>query len=294
MQKLGYRKSPKSKAVRKKISLTLKKYFKTHSPAFKGKHFSVSERKELSRLKNEFLKKNPSWKIRKSKAMKEFCRKNPKFMKRVQKISVSYMKKHPKILERRRKSIIQAYKNPELRKRISRIINAKYKANPEIAKEIDKKVTAWWREHPNIRKERSKELREFFISHPEEFKKKFMNGKNNPFMPHIKTKQGFKVRSLGEKKIADFLFEKGIECSYESENLILDGWPCVPDFYLEDYDVYIEYYGGFPGSWKKKVLKNRLYRKHEIKCVFVTPNELKDLDKEIGGYLRREFGSGSV
>jgi len=288
--KKGYRKSPKSKEVRKKISSTLKKYFLNHNPAWKGRHFSVKERKELSEKKIKFLRKNPLWKIEKSRQMKRFCSENPEFMRKAQKISISYMRRHPEILRRRRKSIRKAYKNPELRKKMSRIINAKYKANPEIARLIDKKVTAWWREHPNIRKERSKELKEFFIEHPEEFKKKFMNGKNNPFKQHIKTRQGFKVRSEGEKKIADFLFNKGIKCRYESETLILDGWVCVPDFYLRDYDVYIEFYGGFPGSRQKKVLKNRLYAKYSVACIFITPAELKNLDKEILGYLRRRFG----
>jgi hypothetical protein len=292
MQKRGYRKSPKSADVRKKISLALKKYYNNYPSPWKNRHFSLKERKELSRLKNEFLKKNPAWRIKKSNAMKKYCKKHLGFMRKAQKISISYMRRHPEILMRRRKSIIQVYKNPELRKKMSRIINAKYKANPEIARMIDRKITLWWREHPNIRKERSRELREFFIGHPEEFKKKFMNGKNNPFSPHIKTRQGFKVRSAGEKKIADFLFENRIECSYETRVLVLGGWVCVPDFYLIDYNVYIEFYGGFPGSWKKKVLKNKLYKKHKIPCIFIIPNELKDLRGEIIGYLKRKFGEG--
>src|SRR3990167_8531247 len=134
MQKRGYRKSPKSKEVRKKISLTLKKYYKTHSSPWKGRHFSVSERKELSELKNEFFRKNPFWKVKKSGAMREYCKEHPKFMRNAQKISISYMRKHPEILERRKRSITLAYKNPELRKKISRIINAKYSKNPEIAR----------------------------------------------------------------------------------------------------------------------------------------------------------------
>lgn len=290
MKKRGYRNSPRSEKVKKKISVGLKKYFKKHSPAWKGKHFSRRKKQELSKIKLEFLRKNPSWREKKSKAMKEFCKKNPWFMKQVQKLSLKHFSKHPEVISRRNNSIRKAYKNPALKKKISIAVRKTYQKNPEIARLIDRKVTEWWREHPNIRRERSIEMKRFFLENPEEFKKKLMNTKSNPFRQHIKTRQGFRVRSLGEKKIADFLFSKGIECSYESEMLILDGWVCVPDFYLVDYDVYIEYYGGYPGSRQKKVWKNKLYKKYDVNCVFITPSELGNLDKFLIGELRKMFG----
>jgi len=42
---------------------------------------------------------------------------------------------------------------------------------------------------------------------------------------------------------------------------------------------------GFPGSRNKKILKNKLYKKHRIKCVFITPSELNNLEMEIGRVL---------
>ena len=53
-------------------------------------------------------------------------------------------------------------------------------------------------------------------------------------------------------------------------------------------------YLGFPGSWKKKVIKNKLYRKYSVPVIAVTPAELKNLDAAILWELRREFGKGSV
>ncbi len=40
----------------------------------------------------------------------------------------------------------------------------------------------------------------------------------------------------------------------------------------------MEFYGGYPKSWKKKVLKNKIYRAHKIPVLAITPAELEDLD----------------
>lgn len=280
----------------------------------KGKEFLKHYKGMKIWNKNKHIKESTRIKIINIK--REFCRKYPEFIKNLSRKSAIFLKSHPNAEKNRRKKISKTIKkyiktHPEFmkktlqtwkkyakthpkenKKRIAKI--KKVWKNPEYAKLIDRKVTAWWKEHPNIKEERSRELREFFISNPEEFKKKFMNGKNNPFKPHIKTKQRFKVRSNGEKEIADFLKEHKIVCSYESEMLILDGYVCVPDFHLKDYDIYIEFYGGYPGSRKKKILKNKLYSKYSVSCIFITPSELRDLNKAILGYLRREFGEGSV
>jgi len=64
---------------------------------------------------------------------------------------------------------------------------------------------------------------------------------------------------------------------------------CVPDFYLPKYNThnmtYIEFYGGYPKAWKKKVLKNRLYKAHKIPYIFITPAELRDLQENLVGEL---------
>lgn len=174
----------------------------------------------------------------------------------------------------------ERYKNIKIRKKVSKSLKKYFKKHPrsaDINKKIDKAVTRWWKEHPNIKKDRARKLKNFFIKHPEDFKKKFMNGKNNPFKPHLKTAFGL-VRSLGEKRIADYLAFKKIKAVYEEKVLILEGHPFVPDFWLPYYKVYIEFYGGYPSSWKKKVIKNKLYKKYKIKCIFITPAELGDLD----------------
>lgn len=63
------------------------------------------------------------------------------------------------------------------------------------------------------------------------------------------TLKGEKVKSCEEAKIANFLFKNGINYRYEkpyAANSALKDWDYVayhPDFYLTDYDIYIEHFG---------------------------------------------------
>ncbi len=178
------------------------------------------------------------------------------------------------------------YSNPLARKKMSELKKRQYKERPELIAEIDREITSWWKEHPHIRKERSIQVKRFFINNPDKFKKFMKYGKNSSVL-HLKTKSGFIVRSYGEKKIADFLFENKIKFLYEKKILIFrqEGQICIPDFYLPKFRIYIEFYGGHPKSWKKKVMKNRLYKKYKIPCIFITPAELRDLDYFLFGEL---------
>jgi len=189
--------------------------------------------------------------------------------------------------EKIRKSALKYYSNPIVIKKFSMRWKKYWEEHPESVKKIDRAMTEWWKEHSHVKKKKSIEMKNFFMKHPEKFKK-FLKYGNNPALLSFKTKQGFLVRSRGEQKIADFLFENKIKFSYEEETLIFEeeGQICVPDFYLPKFKIYIEFYGGFPRAWKKKVMKNKLYKKHKIRCVFITPAELRDLKC----YLERELG----
>lgn len=192
-------------------------------------------------------------------------------------------KKHSeKQKERIRLKLQNFYKDPKARKRISMIKRLQYKTNPELRKKIDKIITGWWKDNPNIRKERSKKIKQFFIKNPKAFREFLKHGKN-PLKRHIRTKQGFLVRSNGEKQIADFLYRNKIKSSYEAIDLPIikepfNGNICNPDFYLPEYKIFIEFYGGYPKAWKKKVLKNKIYRTHKIPVIAITPAELEDLN----------------
>jgi hypothetical protein len=167
----------------------------------------------------------------------------------------------------------------------------RYKEHPLLVSQIDRTMTKWWREHPNIKKEMSIRAKNLFISNPDKFKKFLRYGKN-PASPRFHTKQGFKVRSNGEKVIANFLFKNKIKSQYEAKTLIFkeEGQICVPDFWLPKSKThkatYIEFYGGHPKAWKKKVLKNFLYKKHKIPVISITPGELRNLDRYLGREIR--------
>lgn len=174
------------------------------------------------------------------------------------------------------------YSNPAARLRMSRIKKKQYKENPDLIKKIDKVITGWWKEHPSVRKKRSDEMKKLFSSHPKAFAEFLKHGKN-PLKKHLKTKSGCLVRSNGERTIADFLFDNKIKFGYEEISLFFktgrySGNICTPDFFLPSLNIFIEFYGGYPGSWKKKVLKNKIYSLYKIPVLGITPAELKDLD----------------
>jgi len=192
-------------------------------------------------------------------------------------------------LERKKVSvwIKKYYANPQSKEKASKIRKKYYQEHPQAIKEMDRIITRWWHEHPNIKKERSIAAKKLFIEHPEKFKK-FIQYGNNPNRPRFRTKQGFIVKSRGEQQIANFLANNKIKSDYEKYPLIFkeEGQICIPDFYLPSYKIYIEFYGGFPKAWKKKVMKNKLYKKYKIPCIFITPAELRDLNNYLMGELK--------
>ena len=58
-----------------------------------------------------------------------------------------------------------------------------------------------------------------------------------------KTNNGEKVKSKAEKQIADYFSDVGIKYVYEKRFTTRNGKTIHPDFYLPDYDVFVEYWG---------------------------------------------------
>lgn len=90
---------------------------------------------------------------------------------------------------------------------------------------------------------------------------------------------GHEVRSKAELKIDNWLYEHGIEHVYEPQ---IPNTKYYSDFYLSDYDVYIEYWGLFESgdpeydgrTWKK----TKLYRKKKLKFLGLFEKDLENLD----------------
>lgn len=103
------------------------------------------------------------------------------------------------------------------------------------------------------------------------------------------TKSGIKVQSLGEKLIADYLYDNEIDFDYD-EQITLKGnsindygydtsW-CRPDFYLNEFDLIIEYWGmnGDLDYDQNMSKKKRLYKEANKRFLGVSSSNLNNLD----------------
>jgi len=252
--------------------------FKKGQSGWKGHKWDKRHKEFFSRNKKQYFK-NPRARKSISRKMVLYLKNNPKIMQeRIKNMHTGLTKE---IIESRTAKIRRAYKKRRLRNKIKRIKLKQYRTNPELRKKIDKVVTEWWRDNPSARKSLSKKIKWFFIKNPKAFEEFLKHGKN-PLKSHIKTLQGFLVRSLGEKLIANFLHAHCIPCLYESISLMITKKPfkgniCTPDFYIPEWNIFVEFYGGYPKAWKKKVLKNKIYSKHKIPVLAITPAELENL-----------------
>lgn len=97
------------------------------------------------------------------------------------------------------------------------------------------------------------------------------------------TELGETVRSYGEKQISDFLAQNNIQYQYESQ---IKNVFALPDFYLPEYDVYVEYWGlinaddpkvkdNYVRHMKKKMAR---YHSNNIKFISIYPDNLRNLD----------------
>lgn len=102
-----------------------------------------------------------------------------------------------------------------------------------------------------------------------------------------KTMNGELVKSGGERMIADYLFHNKIRYEYErpamgSSNRRIGR----PDFYLPDYDIYVEYWGMVTtedGKDRKEYQKGMEwkmanYEEAGIRFISIYPHEIESLD----------------
>jgi hypothetical protein len=104
------------------------------------------------------------------------------------------------------------------------------------------------------------------------------------------TRLGVEVRSRAEQRIADYFDSIGLRYKYEKE-LAARIWiftqkVSTPDFYLPDYDVYVEYWGllnvanDHDRNKYEREMKYKMARYHElgVKYISLYPDNLKNLD----------------
>jgi len=96
----------------------------------------------------------------------------------------------------------------------------------------------------------------------------------------IHTVDGTLVQSDGEKRIAEWLHQNGIDYRYDGRLRIMEGFQIRPDFYLPAFDVYIEYWGMDTPRYKAGMyLKQDLYMHNGKKLISIYPADKPRLDE---------------
>jgi hypothetical protein len=111
------------------------------------------------------------------------------------------------------------------------------------------------------------------------------------------TLRGETVKSIGEKRIADYFEKNNIAYFYEHEargkSLFFDYKISSPDFYLPGYNVYVEYWGlvkADDNRTKTEYVRNMkrkmaIYHRNNVKFISIYPDNLENLD----WIFRRKF-----
>ncbi len=103
----------------------------------------------------------------------------------------------------------------------------------------------------------------------------------------IRAKDGTLVQSKGERRIAEWLAGKGVAYRYDERFRIVDGYAIRPDFYLPEYDVYIEYWGMDTADYKIGMLKKqKLYQETGKKLVSVYFQDFNRIETVLAEKLR--------
>ena len=98
-----------------------------------------------------------------------------------------------------------------------------------------------------------------------------------------KCDDGRKVRSRAEVIISNFLFKEKVRAVYEKaiyyKNEKGENETLHPDFYLPDYDIYIEYNELTAKSYiNSKEYTKKIYQQLGLKVLVITDNELRDIE----------------
>jgi len=106
----------------------------------------------------------------------------------------------------------------------------------------------------------------------------------------ITAKAGTLVQSDGEKRIANWLSENAIAYRYDERFRILNGHAIRPDFYLPEFDIYIEYWGMDTADYKIGMLKKQqLYQQEGKRLISIYPKDKPQLHRLLSQKLAR-FG----
>ena len=89
---------------------------------------------------------------------------------------------------------------------------------------------------------------------------------------------GHEVRSLSEAYIDNWFFYNKINHIYEKQIILKDS-TLISDFYLPEYDLYVEYWGKYDKKYiSRKQAKIKIYEENHIKYLGIGLNDIKNID----------------
>ena len=104
----------------------------------------------------------------------------------------------------------------------------------------------------------------------------------------IRAKDGTWVQSDGERMIAEILSAENIRYRYDERFRILDGYAIRPDFYLPEFDIYIEYWGMDTADYKIGMLKKQqLYQQQGRHLISLYPNDKSRMKQVLAEKLKK-------
>jgi len=126
---------------------------------------------------------------------------------------------------------------------------------------------------------------------------KLFQQERNEYGTPSTTLHGEQVKSLGEKQIADYFTKSGIRYVYEwraqTNAIIFKRTFAYPDFFLPDYNVYVEYWGLLGASKEyERIMKWKMaqYHQNKIKFISLYHDNLRNLDWVFRTKFRKVVG----
>ena len=104
----------------------------------------------------------------------------------------------------------------------------------------------------------------------------------------LRTVNEVAVQSQGERRIGDWLARNGIAYSYDERYMIARDTRIRPDFYLPEFDLYIEYWGmDTPEYVRNMQMKRILYQRAAKKLISISWRELDRVEQVLAEKLSR-------
>ena len=106
----------------------------------------------------------------------------------------------------------------------------------------------------------------------------------------LRTVDEVAVQSRGEKRIGDWLAAKGIAYRYDARVLMAGGDRIRPDFYLPEFDLYIEYWGmDTPAYVANRQKKQILYQRERKRLISLSFRDFDRLEDVLAEKLSRQI-----